>query len=90
MCILATELRSSKVWFKIVTCFVFYVLRFSAFVLKLIRNENLETTTCKRTRSVMRLDISKLIFTELAELIPFRTECIFCFILIHLFTLIFL
>jgi hypothetical protein len=26
----------------------------------------------------MRLDISNLIFTELAELIPYRTECLFC------------
>jgi len=39
---------------------VFYVLRFSAFVLKLFRSENVEAATCKRARSVMRLDISKL------------------------------
>jgi len=47
-------------------------------VLKLFRSENLETATCKRARSVMRLDISKLIFKELAELIRYQTECLFC------------
>jgi len=42
MCIQATELQSSKVWLKFVACVVFYVLIFSAFVLKCFRSENLE------------------------------------------------
>jgi hypothetical protein len=33
----------------------------------------------------MRLDISKLVFTELAELILYRTECLFCVLYLFIY-----